>query len=306
VIGPYATPQAFRAALEIRLRNTAHRRGIDLQRLRRRVAFDRLPARLFAEDDPLWLLKGGYALELRLEDWARSTLDLDISVPHPDRLPLLAAAKEDISDTLMVFNHVQQAAERDLQDGFRFLLAAPMKEHAGAPGGGIRCAIESRLAGRRFESFRLDVGLGDAVLDQPEWVEGGSLLGFAGIAPPRIALYPVAQQFAEKVHAYTFPWQGRENTRVKDLVDLVLLIHTTELEPEYVRQALAATFATRSTHLMPGRFPQPPSAWAEPYASLAHELRLPAPTLSEAHTYLEDYWQRWGLNQINESDSKRT
>ena len=306
MIGPYSTPQAFRSALEARLRTVAHRREIDLQRLRRRVAFDRLLARLFAEDDPLWLLKGGYALELRLEDRARSTLDLDISVPHPDRLRLLAAARAGISDTLMVYNHIQQAAERDLQDGFRFLIAAPTEEHAGAPGGGIRCSIEARLAERRFESFRLDVGLGDAVLDQPDWVEGGSLLGFAGIAPPRIALYPVAQQFAEKVHAYTFPWQGRENTRVKDLVDLVLLIHTTELEPEPVRQALAATFTTRSTHQMPGRLPQPPLAWAEPYASLSRELRLPPPTLSEAHAYLVAFWQRWGLDQINESDSRRT
>lgn len=306
MIGPYSTSQAFRSALEARLRNVAHRRGIDLQRLRRRVAFDRLLARLFSEDDPLWILKGGYALELRLEDRARSTLDLDISVPHPDLLRMMATAREGISDTLMVYNHVQQAAERDLQDGFRFLIAAPTKELAGAPGGGIRCPIEAHLAERRFESFRLDVGLGDEVLDQPDWVEGGSLLGFAGIAAPRIAIYPVAQQFAEKVHAYTFPWQGRGNTRVKDLVDLVLLIHTTELESESVRQALVATFTTRSTHQVPARLPQPPAAWAEPYASLARELRLPPPTLSEAHTYLEDYWQRWGLDQINESDSKRT
>jgi hypothetical protein len=50
------------------------------------VAFERLLARLFAGDDPPWLLKGGYALELRLQDRARSTLDLDLSVPEPERL----------------------------------------------------------------------------------------------------------------------------------------------------------------------------------------------------------------------------
>ena len=86
MIGPYDTPQAFRDALEARLRNVAQKQGTDLQRLQRRVAFERLLARLFAEDDPPWLLKGGYALELRLQDRARSTLDLDLSVPQPEGL----------------------------------------------------------------------------------------------------------------------------------------------------------------------------------------------------------------------------
>ena len=39
MIGPYDTPQAFRAALQAQLRNVARQRGTDLQRLQRRVAF---------------------------------------------------------------------------------------------------------------------------------------------------------------------------------------------------------------------------------------------------------------------------
>ena len=57
MIGPYDTPQAFRAALEARLRDIAHQEGTDLQRLQRRVAFERLLARLFVGDDPPWLLR---------------------------------------------------------------------------------------------------------------------------------------------------------------------------------------------------------------------------------------------------------
>ena len=74
MIGPYETPFAFRMALEERLRNASLQQGTDLQRLRRRVAFERLLARLFADEKPPWLLKGGYALELRLAYQARSTL----------------------------------------------------------------------------------------------------------------------------------------------------------------------------------------------------------------------------------------
>jgi hypothetical protein len=295
LIGPYDTPYAFRMALEARLRSTAQSQGTDLQRLQRRVAFERLLARLFVQDDPPWLLKGGYALELRLEERARSTLDLDISVPDPDRLQLLGEARDDAPYTHVVHEGLQQAAERDLNDGFVFLIGQPREERAGAPQGGVRCSVEARLAGRTFARFHLDVGLGDVVLGQPDWVEGDKLLDWASIPSARVALYPVAQQFAEKIHAYTFPWQDRDNTRVKDLVDLVLLANSGLLEPDPVRRALRATFDTRHTHPLPASLPEPPLAWAEPYVALAQELGLQLRTLRDAYTYLDACWRGWGL-----------
>lgn len=57
----YATAAAFRVALETRLKTTSTAEGADLQRLRRQVSFDRLLARLFAERNAPWLLKGGYS-----------------------------------------------------------------------------------------------------------------------------------------------------------------------------------------------------------------------------------------------------
>jgi hypothetical protein len=50
----YATAGAFRRALEERLKNLSRAE---------QVAFDRLLARLFANDAAPWALKGGYALE---------------------------------------------------------------------------------------------------------------------------------------------------------------------------------------------------------------------------------------------------
>ena len=213
MIGPYDTPHAFRTALEARLRNIAQSRSTDLRRLRRQVAFERLLARLFALDNPPWLLKGGYALELRFEDRARSTLDLGISVPAPERLRVLAEGNENTSCTYVVHDLLQQAAARDLRDGFQFLIGQPSREPTGATGGGTRCSVEARLAGRTFSRFHLDVGLGDAVFEQPDWIKGNALLAFAGIPAARVALCPVEQQFAEKIHAYTFPWRERDNTR---------------------------------------------------------------------------------------------
>lgn len=45
----YKTPGAFRAALEARLQSRARETGIDLQRLRRQVAFDRFFGRMFSK-----------------------------------------------------------------------------------------------------------------------------------------------------------------------------------------------------------------------------------------------------------------
>jgi hypothetical protein len=277
--GPYDTPQAFRTALQARLRNVAGQRGTDLQRLQRRVAFERLLARLFAGQtrvplgqDPPWLLKGGYALELRLPDRARSTLDLDLSVPEPERLLSPSAGDEAARRDEQIHEQLQIAAERDLDDGFQFLVRLPKR--ATMPGGGIRCSVEARLAGRVFAS---------------------DLLDFAGIPAAHVALYPLAQQFAEKIHAYTFPWQDRDNTRVKDLVDLVLLIHAGQVDPARIRRALRFTFAARASHPLPLQLAEPPQDWAEPYAALAGDLDLPAATLSEAYAYLASYWSEWAL-----------
>ena len=55
----YQTARAFRAALENRLNQQAREAGQDVTRLRRLVGFERFLARLFVEEHPPWLLKGG-------------------------------------------------------------------------------------------------------------------------------------------------------------------------------------------------------------------------------------------------------
>ena len=75
----YATAGAFRRALEERLKGISQTEQVDLNRLRRQVSFDRLLARLFRDDAAPWVLKGGYALELRFK-LARSTIDIDLTI----------------------------------------------------------------------------------------------------------------------------------------------------------------------------------------------------------------------------------
>src|ERR1700730_7060262 len=79
----YTTAGAFRRALEERLKKTSLTDQTDINRLRRQVSFDRLLARLFHYDPVPWVLKGGYALELRFKA-ARSTVDIDLTMGRVD------------------------------------------------------------------------------------------------------------------------------------------------------------------------------------------------------------------------------
>lgn len=203
----YATPQAFERALSDRLKRQAAEEGVELDRLRKQVAFERFLARLFGRAPSRWVLKGGYALELRLGGKARATKDIDLDLPPP---PF-----EDLLDEL------QEAAEIDLGDFFMLRVGAP-KSMKGAPPGSLRFSVEAWLAGRPFTSFALDVGQGDVLSGEAEWKDGQADLAFAGIERPRLPVYPLANHFAEKLHAYTRPRERR--TRMKDLLDLALIL----------------------------------------------------------------------------------
>src|SRR5689334_13031612 len=125
----YATAGAFRAALEARLNERARRDGVDLQRLRRQVAFDRLLARMFDPSQPVsegWVLKGGYALEMRFH-LARSTKDLDLTV---------RSGGERSGDSASLRERLQLAASIDLPDFFTFIVGEAMAELNQAPEGG--------------------------------------------------------------------------------------------------------------------------------------------------------------------------
>lgn len=286
----YETPGALRQALEDRLRERSLSSGEDLGRLRRLVAFDRVLARLFADRrDAPWILKGGFSLEIRYRMGARATKDLDLSIPD-------VGALGDLSGGVVatVLDRLRAAVERDPGDGFRVAIGARRIGLVGPPGGGARFPVEVHLAGRPFATFHLDVGIGDGIIGEPEWMAGEEFLAFAGIPPARVALLPVAQQIAEKLHAYTKPREGRANTRVKDLVDLMLVLEREAPGPPAVKAAVEATFSRPGSHRIPAVLPEPPVGWDSTYRELAQETAVSTPTCAEAHARLSEFWNTLG------------
>jgi len=270
----YSSATAFRRALEARLKSIAAQEGVDLQRVRRQVAFDRLLNRIFLADPAAWVLKGGYAMELRMAS-ARTTKDIDLTF----RKTSASQTKDPGGDPIL--DQLQAAAAEDLGDGFAFLIGTAMMDLDGAPYGGARYPVDARMDGRTFARFHLDAGVGDRVLEPVETLRPRDWLAFAGVPAATFPALPAEQQFAEKYHAYTFVRPGRPNSRVRDLVDMVLLIRNSKLDAERLRKALRATFKRRGSHPIPREMPEPPSSWNAPFASLAKECRL-ALTLEEA------------------------
>lgn len=265
----YSTAAAFRQALEERLRQQSFGNNQALTRLRKMVAFDRLLVRLAKSDPKAWVVKGGFALQLRLADRARTTKDIDVAVVK-DWTP------EEVSTQL------RKAARLNLRDWFEFEVSEPSEAATGAPRGGLRFPVHCLLDGRSFEIFRVDVGQGDPLSEPPEKIALPNLLGFAGIRPAAVRCYPLGPQVAEKLHAYTRAYAGGETSRVRDLVDILLAGSLAEFISSKLRWAIQATFRARGTHGVPNKLPEPPAKLAGSYKKLARELNLPWPAIKEA------------------------
>ena len=254
----YASAGAFRQALEKRLKSISQQEGTDFQRLCRQVAFDRFLARVVGLPTTDWVLKGGYAMELRFLG-ARSTRDLDFTLRAGDASSAL--------------DYLQQAGAVDVDDFISFRVGEAIMDLEAAPYGGSRFPVESRMDGRTFVRFHVDVGIGDVILEPVETMVTRDWLDFAEIASPSVQMISREQQFAEKIHAYTIP-RSNPNSRVRDLVDLYLLVTKGCLESSKSNESLRRTFTRRGTHEIPQDLAPPPPDWARPFQILVQECQL--------------------------------
>ncbi|MBM4061807.1 MAG: nucleotidyl transferase AbiEii/AbiGii toxin family protein [Planctomycetes bacterium] len=263
----FRTPAAFKASLEERLRSRARAGEGDLQRLRQLVVYDRFLARLFAEERPDVVLKGGLVLELRSRR-ARATKDVDLRMA---------------GNPAATLDWLQAVGRKDRGDFLHFEITVdpvhPTIDAAGLAYQGRRYRAQALLAGKPYgRPFGLDVAFAEPLVGEPEVLEGEPWLDFLGIPPTRARVCPLLVHVAEKLHAYSLP-RTRPNSRVKDLPDLALLARVRSIDAGELRAAITATFAHRATHAVPAVLPEPPASWVNAYAVMAREHDLPWPSL---------------------------
>lgn len=262
-----------------RIRLAAAARGVDANRLRRALVFHRLLARLAPHG---LVLKGGFCLEARLPGRARATRDIDL-------VGQLAATNsaEGLLDAL-------DELVRGGEDGFTFILidAVRMRDeqvehHA------WRIDVQARLAGAPFERVKLDiVGQTTEVLGATEMIDVPPPVSLPGLGVVTVEAVDVYQHAAEKFHAYARIYAGdRPSSRVKDLVDLVLLIESgLVVDPARLGARLVVVHRARDGAPPRPHLDEPPGDWERPYRSSAHNLGLAATTVSAAHHLAADLY----------------
>ena len=280
----YATPAAFRSAVEAKLRDRARRVSAPAYILRRQAALERLIVRLARVAPDRWAVKGGLALDTRLGDRARVSLDLDA-----DHLKGGEAARADL----------QRAAAEDVGDHFAFALVGSETLRDAGVGLAVRYALECSLAGRSFEPVQVDVTIAPPDVWDAQPARRPGLLTDLGLGPIDLLLVPLERQVAEKLHALTRTYRGGETTRVRDLVDLLLVRQHEHVDAAMLRNAIQQVFNRRATHPVPTRLPPPPRALAVAYRRAAEPVGV-ATTLDAARRTLAD-WLDPVLAEIHEA-----
>lgn len=279
-----ATAAAMRASLETRLVQQGGPTGMSPGRLRRRLVFQRVLRRLGEADTAdHWILKGGYLLESRLASGARTTRDLDIATALTGDLDALRDALD-----------LALAAVPDV-DFFRFEttgVTVLRPDSAGRPG--WRFSLTASVAGRPFDLIRVDIAdRADETLGATTLFELTCPIRGLPFGPARVHAVDIAQHAAEKFHAISRTYAGdRPSTRVKDLVDIVLMAEAGLLPDPRLGERLQAVFASRDGAGLPIRLPDPPAAWRDGYRKLTAELQPVATQLDAAFAVANAIFQR--------------
>lgn len=200
----------------------------------RQARYDRFLSRVFADREASeWLLKGGLSMLARVPR-SRTTKDVDLAAQHAADLD---QAERALSTLVAV----------DLGDHLTFRLVRSLPTGAGdnQPGVQTRRFVYACLDvdhDAQVDTVTVDVVVGPAPVGVPEVVEPANRLHLrCSLVTHPYRLFPVADQIADKVCATmsTSYAGGKRSSRVKDLVDLVVLAHSQRVDLAELRAAIA-------------------------------------------------------------------
>ena len=215
-----------------RLKARAVELGLDFQQAVLYYAMERF---LFRLSQTPWadrfVVKGAVMLRVWDAAVARPTRDIDF-LGRVDNSP--EAIRDMVAECLSI----------QLEDGLAFeseIHVVPITVEDRYPG--VRVKVAGDLGGARFV-LRLDVGIDDAVVPDPGWVDYPVLLDDEA---PRILAYQPSTAVAEKFQAMIEI--GLTNSRMKDYHDIWMLSRTLEFDGQDLADAMRATFERRHTEL---------------------------------------------------------
>jgi hypothetical protein len=243
----------------------AEESGLGVRRVRQRIsamAFLGSLERVCEEDSPTrFLVKGGMACELRFQDQARATRDLDA---------LFHGSIEELLTDL-------DTAFATPYSGFSFSYVQP---EAIRETGAHRFDVKLTYESRNWATLRVEVSPPEGQAHEPESVPALSMSEFGLAGPAEVTCLSLRFQIAQKIHACTERFPDRENERVHDLIDLQLMEELIE-DPGRVKEACIEIFHLRGKHPWPPTLKIEPT-WPDTYRQLATELDFPTKDIIEA------------------------
>jgi predicted nucleotidyltransferase component of viral defense system len=231
--------QDLAASVRAQLLNIAKAEQTDFNAVLVRYALERFLYRLSqSAHADRFVLKGAMLFNLWYAMPHRPTRDVD----------LLGFGASDLDSIAQAFGEIVSIAA---EDGMEFdptsVSVAEIRKSAGYSG--ARVLVAAELARARCK-VQVDIGFGDAITPGP--VDATYPVLIADFAPPRLRTYPVYTVVAEKLHAVAL--LGMANSRLKDYLDLWILLEREALDANTLASAIAATF-TRRASVLPSELP---------------------------------------------------
>ncbi len=217
-------------SVRARLLNIAKTQGADFNQVLVRFALERILYRLSqSAHAEHFLLKGALLFTLWYDMPHRTTRDADLLGFGPSDLESIALTFRDIASV-------------EVEDGIVFDPATVTVEEIRKEAGyaGARVVITGEIAKARCKT-QIDIGFGDAVIPGPVHAVYPVLI--EDLPAPRLRTYPVYTVISEKLHAIAL--LGMANSRLKDYLDLWVLLDREALNANILTRAIAATFNRR-------------------------------------------------------------
>lgn len=227
-----AAAKGLPMSVQTRLVRHARAAGLDPNLVLTRYGVERFLYRLSRSPHAdRFVLKGALLMLVWLGESIRPTRDADL------------LGFGDMSEQSLAAIFAEVCGVRVEPDGVEFLPSsvrvAPIREDDLY--GGMRATLQGRLGTARLY-VQVDVGVGDAVYPEPEWLDYPSLLD---LPRPKLKAYRPETTIAEKLHAMVV--LGEVNSRLRDFFDILALARHHRFDGDVLAQAVRATFERRRT-----------------------------------------------------------
>ncbi len=221
--------------------------------------FNRFLSRVFSEGpDSEWVLKGGTGMLARVPS-TRATRDIDLYRGG-------YGLDEAVAD-------LRRLAEVDLGDHFRFVYTGHREILTGEEQPyteGYRVQFDTYIGAQKKGGIGIDLSGGAGITGEPTTAASASALDLPRLVRFDYRLYPVVDQIADKVCATMQLYDGKPSSREKDLVDLVVLAVTQDIDGAALAHAIATE--ARRRQMEPFERLTIPSQWGAVYERTARSV----------------------------------